>query len=629
MSRRRALTPLFSLSFATLFLSTPALAQYTPWESEDYPLNLYWGDTHLHTSYSVDANAMGNVSLPPADAYRFARGDAVRATTGMVAKLNRPLDFLVVSDHAEQLGTMLKLREGDPRIIDKPAAREVYEALKNSTTGDESAMAVMQNFLAQMAAGEALLSSPEVSSEIWQDSIKTADEFNDPGNFTALIGFEWTSMPDSNNLHRVVIYADDADKASTMQPVSSNDGEDPDSLWDFMEEYMASTGGRILAIPHNGNLSNGKMFATTDYSGSPIDKAYAERRARLEPIVEVTQIKGDGEAHPFLSPDDEFADFETWDGGNFAAMAEVNKTGEMLRHEYARGALKLGLELEKSVGVNPYQFGMIGSTDSHTSLATGAEDNFWGKATITEPGMERTVPGSTGMPGADSPGTQLTKGWTFTASGYTGVWARANTRDEIFNAMQRREVYATTGSRISLRLFGGYNYAASDVHDPHAARIGYREGVPMGGELQAAGDGKVPGFMLMALKDPEGANLDRLQIIKGWLDADGNVQEKVYTVAASDERRIRRNGKVKALKSTVDLETASYSNTVGAVALSAFWEDPDFDPAERAFYYARVIEIETPRWSAYDAVRLGKPLDPADPKVVQDRAYSSPIWYNP
>ncbi len=610
-------------------LAIAAQAQYTPWAEEDFPMNLYWGDTHLHSSYSVDANTMGNVGLPPDDAYRFAKGEAVRANTGMVARLNRPLDFLVVSDHAEQLGTMLKLREGDPRIIADPKAHKVYEAMKNSSTGDESAIAVMQNFLAQMAAGQPLLSNADVSSEVWQASIATSDEHNDPGNFTALIGFEWTSMPGSNNLHRVVIYADGADRAGTMQPISSNDGEDPANLWNFMEQYMADTGGRIMAIPHNGNLSNGRMFEVNDYAGKPIDRAYAQRRARLEPIVEVTQIKGDGETHPFLSPDDEFADFETWDAGNFAAMSAVNKTDDMLQHEYARSALKLGLALEQRVGANPYQFGMIGSTDAHTSLATAAEDNFWGKATITEPGMERTVPGGHGLPGDDNPDTQLTKGWTFVASGYTGVWARENTREEIFNALQRREVYATTGSRISLRLFGGYDYGAADLDDPHAVRIGYRKGVPMGGELAAAGDKQVPGFLLMALKDPDGANLDRIQVIKGWVDAAGNVQEKVYTVAVSDNRRIGRNGKVKALSSTVDLETASYSNSVGAVALSAFWEDPDFDPSQRAFYYARAIEIETPRWSAYDAVRLGKPLDAADPKVVQDRAYSSPIWYNP
>ncbi|MDX1734915.1 MAG: DUF3604 domain-containing protein [Halioglobus sp.] len=627
MSKHRPIQCL--LAAPALIWAAGTAAQYTPWAEEDYPLNLYWGDTHLHSSYSVDANTMGNVGLPPADAYRFARGEAVTANNGMVAKLSQPLDFLVVSDHAEQLGTMLKLREGDARLLTDPEAKRIFEAMKDSGTGDDSAMAVMREFLHRMGAGEAMLSNDAVSSEIWQASIATSDEFNDPGRFTALIGFEWTSMPGSNNLHRVVVYADGADRAGQMQPISSNAGEDPASLWSFMERYEQQTGGRILAIPHNGNLSNGLMFDVKDFAGKPIDKAYAERRARLEPIAEVTQIKGDGETHPFLSPDDEFADFETWDGGNFAAMVAANKTDDMLQYEYARSALKIGLALQDSAGANPYKFGMIGSTDAHTSLATGAEDNFWGKATATEPGTGRTIPGYSGMPGADNPDTQLTKGWTFVASGYTGVWARDNTRKEIFDAMQRREVYATTGSRISLRLFGGFDYSSADLEDPHAVRIGYRKGVPMGGELGPADKGQAPGFMLMAMKDPHGANLDRLQVIKGWLEDDGALKEKVYTVAASDGRRIGRSGKVKALPSTVDLDSASYRNSVGAASLSAFWQDPDFEPSQRAFYYARVIEIETPRWSVYDAARLGKKLDPADPKVVQDRAYSSPIWYEP
>ncbi|MFK7975441.1 MAG: DUF3604 domain-containing protein [Halioglobus sp.] len=621
-------------SFAAIALPLLSLvanatyAQYTPWAEEDYPMQLLWGDTHLHSAYSVDANTMGNVGLPPADAYRFARGEAVTANNGMVAKLNRPLDFLVVSDHAEQLGTMLKLREGDSRLLADPEAKKVYEAM---SSGDaDSASLVMREFLLKMSEGVAMLENAEISSDIWKASLAASEAFNQPGKFTSLIGFEWTSMPNANNLHRVVIYGDGADKAGQMQPVSSNDGEDPSNLWDFMEAYEAKTGGRIMAIPHNGNLSNGKMFENTDYSGQPIDAAYAKRRARLEPIVEVTQIKGDGETHPLLSPEDAFADFETWDGGNFAAMAAANKKPDMLKHEYARSALKLGLSIEAQTGINPYQFGMIGSTDSHTSLATGAEDNFWGKATFNEPGTNRTKPADTGLPGEDDPEVELSKGWTFVASGYTAVWARDNTREEIFDAMQRREVYATTGSRIGLRFFGGFDFTQGDLDQPHWVRIGYRKGVPMGGELSKADVGKsakAPAFLLMAMKDPDGANLDRLQIVKGWHTKDGETREKVYTVAASDGRRIKRNGNVKALNSTVDEATATYNNTQGASSLQAFWVDPDFDHNQRAFYYARAIEIETPRWSLYDAVRLDKPLAENDPKRVQDRAYSSPIWY--
>jgi hypothetical protein len=590
-------------------------------------MNLYWGDTHLHSSYSVDANTMGNTGLDPAQAYRFAMGEAVRANNGMLARLNTPLDFLVVSDHAEQLGTMLKLREGDPRLLQDPEVKRIHQAISGGD-GDEAAGKVMQEFLSRMGSGEAMIENPAVSRDVWQSAVSIADEYNAPGKFTTLIGFEWTSMPKSNNLHRVVVYADGADKAGKMQPVSSNDGEDPADLWSFMATYEQSTGGRILAIPHNGNLSNGLMFTGADYAGKPMDKAYAQRRLRWEPLVEVTQIKGDGEAHPFLSPDDEFADFETWDAGNFGAIAAPNKSTEMLQHEYARSALKLGLSLEKTVGSNPYQFGMIGSTDSHTSLATGAEDNFWGKATMVEPGTDRTSGARDTSFGESHPDSELTKGWTFVASGYAAVWAQENTRESIFDAMRRREVYATTGSRIGLRFFGGWDFSAADLENPHVARIGYGRGVPMGGELETA-KGKAPGFMVIAIKDPHGANLDRVQIVKGWLDSTGAVQEKVYDVAVSDERRIGNNGRVAPVKSTVDIATASYRNSVGSAQLSAYWQDPEFDPGERAFYYARVIEIPTPRWTTYDAVRLGSTLHERDPKFVQDRAYSSPIWYSP
>ena len=621
--------PIFSavaLCVMSMAMTSPTRgAEYSPWVKEEFPMNLYWGDTHLHSAYSMDANTMGNTGLTPAEAYRFARGEAVQASTGMVARLNIPLDFLVVSDHAEQMGIMLKLREGDPRLMENPQAKRIHAAMTGSD-GDEAAAEVMKEFLQKMARGQSLVDNPEVSFSVWQDSIAAADEYNDPGNFTALIGFEWTSMPQANNLHRVVVYADDADKAGQLPPQSSANGDKPEDLWSFMETYERDTKGHILAIPHNGNLSNGLMFQTEDSSGKAIDASYAQRRQRWEPIVEVTQIKGDGETHPFLSPNDEFADFETWDGGNFAALTTANKTKNMLQYEYARSALKMGLALEAKTGSNPYQFGMIGSTDSHTSLATAAENNFWGKATIMEPGTDRTL--STNTYGVANDNTQLTLPWKYVASGYAGVWARENTRKALFEAMQRREVYATTGSRISLRFFGGWEFSQNDVENPDSVRIGYRKGVPMGGELSAA-KGSAPGFMVTALKDPHGANLDRIQLVKGWLDKNGKLQEKVYNVALSNGREIRSNGSVSALKSTVDIDSASYRNSTGAPQLSSYWQDPDFDPAQRAFYYARVIEISTPRWTAYDAQRLGKSVDPKAAMMVQDRAYSSPIWYSP
>jgi hypothetical protein len=525
------------------------------------------------------------------------------------------------------MGIMFKLREGDPRLLEDPEVKRIHQVMGNANH-DQAAAEVMREFLMKMSRGEAMMPNPAVSMDVWKDAIALADQYNDPGNFTALIGFEWTSMPDANNLHRVVVYADGADKAGSLQPLSSNDGEDPANLWSFMEQYEKSTGGRILAIPHNGNLSNGLMFRTTTYDGEAMDGQYAQRRLRWEPLVEVTQIKGDGEAHPFLSPDDEFADFETWDGGNFAAIAEPNKRADMLQYEYARSALKLGLAVQAETGANPYRFGMIGSTDSHTSLATAAEDNFWGKASMVEPGTDRASGDPAGPFGPSHPDTELTKGWTFGASGYAAVWARENTRDAIFGAMQRREVYATSGSRISLRFFGGWAFDAADVQKPHAARIGYRKGVPMGGELGSA-EAQAPGFMIIAMKDPHGANLDRVQIVKGWRDASGALHEKVYNVAVSDNRAIARDGRVEPLTNTVDLDGATYRNEIGEAQFSTYWQDPQFDPAETAFYYARVIEIPTPRWTAYDAARLGKTVNAAAPKIIQDRAYSSPIWYNP
>lgn len=623
---RLKLTHTLTLTLLSMTLSSASVqAQYTPWAQEDYPQNLYWGDTHVHSAFSMDANTMGNTALPPADAYRFARGEAVTANNGMVAKLRTPLDFLVVSDHAEQMGIMMKLREGDPRLMKNDHAKRIRAAMMGET-GADAAGEVMMEFLNSMSRGEPMIDSPEVSMDVWQELIRQADAFNEPGLFTALIGFEWTSMPKASNLHRVVVYRDDASRAGQLQPQSSNDGERPEDLWDFMDRYEEVTDGSILAIPHNGNLSNGLMFQTVDSEGKAIDSAYASRRANREPIVEVTQIKGDGEAHPFLSPDDEFADFETWDAGNFAATTETNKTPDMLQYEYARSALKSGLEIAARTGVNPYQFGMIGATDAHTSLATGAEDNYWGKATITEPGTERTLP--SGFLGATSVDTDLSMPWMYGASGYAGVWARENTREALFDAMQRREVYATSGSRIALRFFGGWEYSEADLHSPDVVFQGYRKGVPMGAELAQAAS-KAPRFMVLAAKDPNGANLDRVQIVKGWLDANGEPREKVYDVGLSDSERARNGKSPKPVGNTVDVTNASYSNTIGAAQINSLWIDPDFKSQQRAFYYARVIEIPVPRWNVYDQKRLGKTVDERAPTSVQDRAYSSPIWYQP
>ena len=589
-------------------------AQYSPYAGDNPPTRLLWGDTHVHSSFSMDANVMGNTRLDPGDAYRFARGEVVEANTAQSVRLDRPLDFLVVSDHAEYMGVLPKLRAEDPVLLADPDGRRIFDAL----TGDPVAgRAIVDELVGSLALNQPIFENDQAKQDIWQEITTLADRYNEPGVFTALIGFEWTSMPGGDNLHRVVVYSDDAKRAGQMIPVSAFDGDRPEDLWAFMEQYETTTGGRILAIPHNANLSNGRMFAVEDSGGKPIGPKYARRRAHWEPLMEVTQIKGDGETHPLLSPDDEWADFETWDQGNLSLAGMIAKQPGMLEHEYARSALMNGLELGAETGTNPFKFGMIGSTDSHTSLATGAEKNFWGKATLVEPGMPRT--NETFIRSAVGKELDIIA-WQQVASGYAAVWATANTREAIFDAMRRREVYATTGPRMQVRFFGGWNFSEGDVLGPDSVFAGYRKGVPMGADLppRPAEDAGAPGFLVMALKDPLGAHLERVQVVKGWLDAAGQAHEEVFEVAVAEKTG-----------STVDVEKASYTNTVGRAQLARYWEDPAFDPAQPAFYYVRVIEIPTPRWTAYDAARLGTEILPESPMVVQDRAYTSPIWYTP
>lgn len=590
--------------------------EYSQPVGQDYPKNLYWGDTHLHTRNSADAYSLGNMNLTPADAYRFAQGQAVTAHNGMRVQLRRPLDFLVVSDHSEYLGGYYRFNVGDP-IVTETAAGQQWKGYLEEGDPDK----LIGAFVASMMDPENNYAFPEkVRRLIWQDVAQTADDYNQPGRFTALIGYEWTVAVEGNNLHRVVIYKDGADKVGQLPPFSGQDSLDPRDLWKALARYEAQTGGEVIAVPHNGNLSNGRMFPSTTLDGEPIDADYARLRARWEPIYEVTQVKGDSESHPTLSPNDEFADFENWDWDNIGQSAD--KEDWMLAHEYARGALKLGLRYEAELGVNPFKIGLIGSTDGHNSISTPEEDNFFGKFPESEPSVERTRNAMAN--------DRLWPNWNIVASGYAAVWARRNTRADLFDAMKRREVYATTGSRIRVRFFGGWNYPANLVDRPAYLDVAYGEGVPMGGDLTAAPADAAPSFILVAAKDPDGANLDRVQIVKGWLDGEGALQEKVYDVAWSGDRTPHpETGKVGPVGSTVDLATATYDNSIGAADLAVVWQDPDFDPTERAFYYARVIEIPRPRWTAYDAVYFNLDLPKEIPMTVQDRAYSSPIWYTP
>ena len=478
-----------------------------------------------------------------------------------------------------------------------------------------------------VAAGADPLDNDDLTRTIWNRIVDSAERHNEPGVFTALHGFEWTSSPDSNNLHRVVMFRDDADKVDDLVPFSSFDSTDPEDLWDWLEAYEDRTGGRVMAFAHNGNLSNGLMFDDIRTNGDDLDAAYAERRMRWEPLYEVTQIKGDGEAHPMLSPNDEFADYYTWDRGNFGSEA---KAPEMLPREYARDALARGLAYEQSFGVNPFKFGMIGSTDSHTSLATAREDNFFGKATPAEPGAgeDRTeeyiiLPDPYGT-GVDA----SIRAYETLASGLAAAWARENTREAIWDAFKRKEVYATTGPRMTVRVFAGWDFAPEEVHRPDFAAEGYARGVPMGADLFTGPEGTAPSFMMRALRDPDGANLDRIQIVKGWVDADGAPQTKVFDAGWAGDRAPDADGNLPPVGNTVD--GRDYTNTIGSAALAAHWVDPEFDPGQRAYYYVRVLEIPTPTCLAYDEAYYGD-LNLPDDAVMdhQERAYTSPIWYTP
>ncbi len=589
--------------------------EYSPVVRDRSATNLYWGDTHLHTRNSADAFTMHNEGITSDDAFRFAMGQQITATNGMHVKLRRPLDFLVVTDHAEYLGVFARLKDNDPSLSSWDKSAEWGGYLR---TGERNKLGTA--FANAVQSTDPALRTPlAIQKSIWGAVAQTADRYNAPGKFTAFSGYEWTSMINGDNLHRIVMYKDSADKVTKTLPFSAQDSTDPEELWKALDAYEKASGGEVMAIAHNGNVSNGRMFAPTNNSGQPLSADYAKRRMRWEPVYETTQVKGDGEAHPSLSPNDEFADFETWDKANITMTAP--KQGWMLRYEYTREAYKEGLRHQKKLGVNPFKFGQIGASDSHVGYSAVREDDFWGKFPESEPSAHRAHEKMAG---------QLQESWELGASGLAGVWAPENTREAIFAAFKRKEVYGTTGSRIKLRFFGGWEFASNDVTRPNYAEIGYKKGVPMGGDLMAAPKGQAPRFMIVAAKDPDEANLDRVQVIKGWIDAKGQTHEKIYDVVLSDGRKVDpKTGKAPKVGSTVDVKNATYTNSIGAPELATVWTDPDFDPKARAFYYVRVLEIPKPRWTAYDAAFFHKAMAANIPMTVQDRAYSSPIWYQP
>jgi hypothetical protein len=595
-------------------------------QSTDYPTQVYWGDTHNHTGYSFDVYLFGTLRSTPDIAYRFARGERViNPTTGTPWQLSKPLDFLVVADHSELLGAMPRLFvDEDPELANTKSGQAMLKLAPDRTEEQLQAVYDAINYVVSNKPNKLNLTGAEVVSDLhagekrrtaWDDEIDAAERHNEPGKFTSLIGFEWTSNTGGANLHRVVFQAEDGGVARQYLPYSSLESDDPEDLWKWLDTTSKATGATFVAIPHNPNISIGMMFPLVRHNGEPVDAAYARERSRWERLVEATQIKGDSESNPVLSPQDEFASYEVYD---FALTPDKTRP-DPTPADYVRNGLMRGLALGQDLGENPYKVGMIGSSDSHTGITAVEETNFAGK------GQHDNIPEKRSHP----TGIGASKGWDMGAAGWAGVWATENTREALVEAFQRREVYATTGPRITLRFFAGpdfrENEAAGDI-----VKVGYERGVPMGGDLTIK-PGKAPTFLVGVMKDPDGGNLDRAQVIKGWVDAEGNTHERIYDVAVSGDRKIAADGRCReAVGNTVDLKTGLYTNSIGAPQLTTWWTDPDFDPEQAAFYYVRALEIPTPRYSLLDAIALGIDVEETGhPATIQERVYSSPIWYTP
>jgi hypothetical protein len=577
------------------------------------PREVYFGNFHIHTAWSFDAYING-AATDPDSAYRWAKGEEIPGGgDGTPLKIKVPLDWYVVSDHAEYLGALPLM--GDP---DSPMSKHPLAAAISGGDPKASfdAYTEILDGISHRRRDE-ILGDPKLASTIWKQVVDIADKHYEPGKFTTFAGFEWTSNPDWRNLHRVVFFGDT--DTLPAQPMSAIDSDAPEDLWKWMDGLRAK-GAKPLAIPHNGNASDGLMFPIeTSYGGSSLDTAYAEVRMRNEPLYEISQIKGTSEVHPSLSPNDEFAGFEIWD----YTLASTATPPEHKRGGYMREALIRGLQLQQDGRGNPFKYGFIGDSDSHNSAASIEEDNYTGKFGFENDPKHRLY----GPPGVSRAAARQVR--QFSSGGVAAVWARANTREEIFAAVARKETYATSGPRMKVRFFGGYGFEPDAVYAADWLDKAYAGGVPMGGDLPKAPKGSSPTFLIAAIKEADGANLDRIQIIKGWVDGKGETHEKVYDVALSGDRKTDRGGKAPPVGNTVDVKTATYTNTIGEEQLRTVWNDPDFDPGQYAVYYVRVLQIPTPRWSTYDGARLGVTPPEDLPASIQERAWSSPIWYTP
>jgi Protein of unknown function (DUF3604) len=574
--------------------------------------DVYFGNLHVHTAWSFDANINGAIATPD-DAYRWAKGEAIPGGKGLPdLKIKVPLDWYAVSDHAEYLGALPLMADPNSPVARHPLAADI------AGNDPEASFAAYTKILDGISKRERdpILGSPDLSASIWKDVVRIADDHNDPGNFTTFPAFEWTANPDWRNLHRVVLFKSSENVPDL--PFSAIDSDVPTDLWAWMDKQR-DAGMEVLAVPHNANASDGLMFPIgTAYGGSDVDADYAKKRMRNEPLYELTQIKGTSETLPVLSPNDEFADFEIWD----YTLASTATPPENKIGGYMREALIRGQQLEAEGKGNPFKYGFIGDSDTHNAASAIEEDNYTGKFGFENDPKHRLE----GPPGVSEAAAKQVR--EFSSGGVAGVWAESNTREAIFDAMVRKETFATSGPRLRVRFFGGWDYGEDAMVSTDWLQAAYDGGVPMGGDLSAGPDGKAPTFLIAAMKEVDGANLDRIQIIKGWVE-NGQMREKIFDVALSDGRKPDAAGKVPPVGNTVDVAKASYTNDIGAEQLMTVWTDPEFDPAVRAVYYARVLQIPTPRWSTYDAAKLGiEPLESL-PTAIQERAWSSPIWYTP